>query len=167
MNEHKNEISALETILILLYAVGLAVLISFITFSVLSGYSTLSIIISLAINLILSYAVLIFIIKMGESLIEDIVKATLLSLFIIPSLLWDYKFEEFIKCISLSLASGAWYAVVLRFLPGLGDTPQEDTSIDEADNTINTVKDKNQKIIEKSLRRRKRKQEKRKKTNQL
>ena len=128
----------------------------------LNGYETKSIIKSLVINLIVAHIILIVIGIIGESFIEDVIKAILFTLILIPLWFGDFEKIDFVRCIFLSIAFGAWYPVVLKILPGLGSG-----SIDEADYEINKKKDENQKIIEKSLRRRKRKEEKKEKCTEL
>ena len=153
----------------ILSATGLAIAVTAATIYILQDYETKSIIKLVVLNLVASHFMLIVIGIIGESFIEDVIKAILISLILIPLWLSDFKNIDlgreninFVRCIFLSISLGAWYPVVLKILSGLGSDSTSETKY-----KINKKKDEHQKIIEKSLRRRKRKEEKRKRKKNI
>jgi len=149
--------SLFDLIQIILCATGLVIVVTIATLYMLNGYETKTIIKSLVLNLIVAHVILFAIGIIGESFIEDVIKAILFTLILVP--LWFREFEkiDFVRCIFLSIAFGAWYPVVLKILPGLGSGATNDAIYKNNKNN-----DEREKIIEKSLRRRKRKEEKKK-----
>ena len=158
MEEQNNKRSIIDLIQKILCATGLAIAVTIATIYMLQGYETKSIVKLLVVNLIVSYFILIITGFIGESFIEDVIKAILFTLILLP--LWFREFEriDYIRCVFLSIALGAWYPVVLKILQGLGAG-----GVDDAEYRIDKTKDERQKIIEKSLRRRKRKEAKKQK----
>ncbi len=105
----------------LLEAAGLAMIISLVTISYTHGYEINKTVIALAINLIVSFFLVLIICIMGESFIEDIIKAVIISF--LGYMIWisNKGRIDLISSFSLSIIIAAWYPVLLKML--LGENP--------------------------------------------
>ncbi len=97
---------------------GISVSVILLTFHILKDYKSESIVIALALNLFFAHIIFAAIAIMGESFIEDVVKAILFSLVLIPLWFRDFKNIDFVRAFFLSIATGAWYPVLLKILYG-------------------------------------------------
>ncbi|MBL3591727.1 MAG: hypothetical protein JMN24_18395 [gamma proteobacterium endosymbiont of Lamellibrachia anaximandri] len=119
--EHQNtKRSIIDLIKIIFCSASLAIIVAIVTVYMLHSYETKSIVMLLVVNLIASHIILIAIRIMDESFIEDIAKAITLTLVMLPFWFVDYEVIDYIRCVSLSIALGAWYLVALKILSDLG-----------------------------------------------
>jgi hypothetical protein len=112
--------SALDIILFLAAAGGLAAAVAVTTFFMLREQGITALIIGMLVNLVLAYIIMVAILIMGESIIEDGVKAVLFSLIMIP--LWFSKYSSipYVRCTALCIVFAAWYPLGLRVLLPMG-----------------------------------------------
>lgn len=115
--KNTNAAKILSGLKIFILAAGLAILVTTVTILYMHGYETKKIIIALVINLMVSHFLMFVIGIIGESFIEDIIKAVIIS--ILGFVIWsgDYEKVEFIRSISLSIIMAAWYPVLMKMLP--------------------------------------------------
>ncbi len=105
-------------LLIFLKAAGLAILVTGVTISYMLEAETNKIIIALAINLIVSSFLMVIISIMGESFIEDIIKALIISF--LGYMIWTNNVggTGLSNSLSLSVFIAAWYPVIMKMLFG-------------------------------------------------
>jgi len=105
----------LQFLLVLQY-LGLAFLIYLATFMVLIDIELTTKIVAFVVNLVVAYLFLFVISIMGESFIEDIIKAIIVS--VLCGANWSYDFENivFIRGFFASIAIAGWYAVLLKMI---------------------------------------------------
>ena len=106
---------------ILFRVAGLAIAVTIITISLLQDYEGLSIVKSLIVNLFAAHIILLAIKVMNESIVEDVTKAIILTLIMLPFWFMTFEYMDYIRCLSLSIPLGAWYLIPLKLLSSSGN----------------------------------------------
>lgn len=130
LNEKRN---LTGLILGILGITSLAIVVTIATVYMLNGYETKSIIKSLVINLIIAHVVLLAIVIIGQSFIENVIIAIFATLISTPLWLSNFENIDFIRCMYLSIVLGAWCPVVMKIRFGSGSnsevTPLADAAV--------------------------------------